>query len=186
MTEYNLRIRHSSSSGGNAGDPFKHALYRLIGRIDVRKNVPVARTTEDWVWFQLSFVREDEVEETATPIGERHGLREMAKLVSKFGEKHFDPRGDRPVFWFQVQLFVGEFEKVRRLTTSKNPFFAARYLTTSSSSGYCFPALQATTPSRRRSLCHRADLLRPPPRAIACPVVRRRAAYVLSLLCIGP
>lgn len=117
MTEYNLRIRHSSSSaaeGGNSGDPFKHALYRLLGRIDVRKNVSVARTTEDWVWFQLSFVREDEsIDDGAS--ADKYGLRDMGKLVTKFGERHFDPRGDRPVFWFQVLMFVGEFEKVSLL-----------------------------------------------------------------------
>jgi nuclear pore complex protein Nup93 len=41
-------------------------------------------------------------------------LKEMGELVGKFGERHFDPRGDRPVFWFQVLMFVGEFEKVSR------------------------------------------------------------------------
>ncbi|CDZ96438.1 Cullins [Phaffia rhodozyma] len=113
ITEYNVRIRHASPT-----DPFKHALYRLIGRVEVKKNIPVARTTEDWLWFQLSFVREDLAEESMAG-SENFGLREMARLVGKFGEGHFDPRGDRPVFWFQVLLFTGEFEKAIAFLYSK-------------------------------------------------------------------
>lgn len=122
MTEYNLRIRHSSSSSaemGNSGDPFKHALYRFLGRIDVRKSVSVATKTEDWLWFQLSFVREDDAEVG----GEKFGLRDLAKTVVKFGESYFDRRGDRPVYWFQMLCYVGEFEQVSPRSAS---FFRPR------------------------------------------------------------
>lgn len=122
MTEYNLRIRHSTSPNGQPGDPYKAALYRLLGRIDVRKNVGVARTTEDWLWFQLAFLREDSAEETVETEGgggERYTLRDMGRLVTKFGERHFDPRGERPVFWFQVLVFAGEFEKAVAFLYSK-------------------------------------------------------------------
>lgn len=39
-------------------DPFKLALYKLIGRLDPgRRSVPhVTTTTEDWLWFQLAMV----------------------------------------------------------------------------------------------------------------------------------
>lgn len=45
---------HSSTT-----DPFKLALYKLMGKIDPSKRtVPdVTITTEDWLWFQLAMVR---------------------------------------------------------------------------------------------------------------------------------
>lgn len=44
---------HSSTA-----DPFKLALYKLMGRLEPsRRNVPhVTTTTEDWLWFQLAMV----------------------------------------------------------------------------------------------------------------------------------
>jgi nuclear pore complex protein Nup93 len=40
-------------------DPFKLALYKLMGKLDPSKrNVPlVTATTEDWLWFQLAMAR---------------------------------------------------------------------------------------------------------------------------------
>jgi len=40
-------------------DPFKAALFKLMGRVEPHKrNVPyVTSTTEDWLWFQLAMVR---------------------------------------------------------------------------------------------------------------------------------
>lgn len=142
ITEYNVRIRYASPA-----DPFKHALYRLIGRIEVKKNVPIARTTEDWLWFQLSFAREDLVEENAA-VSDRFGLKEMGRLVGKFGEGHFDPRGDRPVFWFQVLLFAGEFEKVCSVLSCFATLPSSLSLTLSRSNlGYRILVLKISTSS---------------------------------------
>ncbi|CEQ40752.1 SPOSA6832_02404, partial [Sporobolomyces salmonicolor] len=51
LAEYNQRIRYLTDTS----DPYKHALYKLIGRVEIsRRNVPgVTQTTEDWLWFQL-------------------------------------------------------------------------------------------------------------------------------------
>lgn len=45
---------HSSTT-----DPFKLALYKIMGKIDpARRSVAqVTVTTEDWLWFQLAMVR---------------------------------------------------------------------------------------------------------------------------------
>ena len=39
-------------------DPFKLALYKLMGKLDpTKRTVPlVTATTEDWLWFQLAMV----------------------------------------------------------------------------------------------------------------------------------
>ena len=39
-------------------DPFKLALYKLMGKLEPsRRSVPqVTTTTEDWLWFQMAMV----------------------------------------------------------------------------------------------------------------------------------
>ena len=108
LSEYNQRIRYLTSTS----DPYKHALYKLIGRVEItRRNVPgVTQTTEDWLWFQLSLVREGETGGEAPH--ERFGLRDLAKVLVKFGEGHFDPKGTKPMLYFQVLLLCGQFERV--------------------------------------------------------------------------
>lgn len=109
LSEYNQRIRYLTSTS----DPYKHALYKLIGRVELsRRNVVgVTQTTEDWLWFQLSLVREDDggVGEASY---EKYGLRELQGVLVKFGEGHFDPKGVRPLLYFQVLLLSGQFERV--------------------------------------------------------------------------
>ncbi|GAA5897343.1 linker nucleoporin NIC96 [Sporobolomyces salmoneus] len=110
LSEYNQRIRYTSSSS----DPYKQALYKLLGRVELnRRNVAgVTQTTEDWLWFQLSLIREEESEGGQGGEGgfEKYGLRELANVLKKFGESHFDPKGNRPLLYFQVLLISGQFE----------------------------------------------------------------------------
>ncbi|KWU41638.1 NIC-domain-containing protein [Rhodotorula sp. JG-1b] len=107
LSEYNQRIRYLTDTS----DPYKHALYKLIGRVEInRRNVPgVTQTTEDWLWFQLSLVRETEGQGEAPH--EKYGLRDLAAVLLKFGEAHFDPKGTRPLLYFQVLLLSGQFER---------------------------------------------------------------------------
>lgn len=50
---YNAHMLHSSTA-----DPFKLALYKLMGKLEpTRRSVPqVTTTAEDWLWFQLAMV----------------------------------------------------------------------------------------------------------------------------------
>ncbi|KAM0790861.1 hypothetical protein ACM66B_004702 [Microbotryomycetes sp. NB124-2] len=107
LSEYNQRIRYLTDTS----DPYKHALFKLIGRVEIsRRNVPgVTQTTEDWLWFQLMLVRDTEGPGEAAH--EKYGLRDLAKVLVKFGEGHFDPKGTRPVLYFQVLLLCGQFER---------------------------------------------------------------------------
>ncbi|KPV73463.1 uncharacterized protein RHOBADRAFT_54687 [Rhodotorula graminis WP1] len=107
LAEYNQRIRYLTDTS----DPYKHALYKLVGRVEIsRRNVPgVTQTTEDWLWFQLSLVRETEGQGEAPH--EKYGLRDLAAVLRKFGEAHFVPKGSRPLLYFQVLLLSGQFER---------------------------------------------------------------------------
>lgn len=109
LSEYNQRIRYLTDTS----DPYKHALYKLIGRVEInRRNVPgVTETTEDWLWFQLSLVRES-INGVIEAPHEKFGLRDLGRSLVKFGEGHFDPKGNRPMLYFQVLLLCGQFERV--------------------------------------------------------------------------
>ena len=94
---------HSSTA-----DPFKLALYKLMGKLEPsRRSVPqVTTTTEDWLWFQLAMVDEDE----------DGGLRALAEVLLGYGERHFDgppnQPGSRRGVWAGVLLMCGQFERV--------------------------------------------------------------------------
>ncbi|GBE78687.1 nucleoporin-interacting protein NIC96 [Sparassis latifolia] len=99
---YNAHMLHSSTA-----DPFKLALYKLMGKIDpARRSVQnVTVTTEDWLWFQLAMVEEDET----------GGLRGLAEVLLSYGERHFDgvtgQKGARRGVWAGVLLMCGQFER---------------------------------------------------------------------------
>ncbi|KAM5530437.1 hypothetical protein V8D89_015912 [Ganoderma adspersum] len=99
---YNAHMLHSSTA-----DPFKLALYKLMGKIDpTRRSVAqVTVTTEDWLWFQLSMVDEEEF----------GGLRGLAEVLLNYGEQHFDgvpgQKGAKRGVWAGVLLMCGQFER---------------------------------------------------------------------------
>ena len=63
-------------------DPFKLALYKIMGKLEPSwRSVPgVTTTTEDWLWFQLAMVDEDE----------EGGLCALFEVLLDYGERHFD------------------------------------------------------------------------------------------------
>lgn len=112
---------HSSTT-----DPFKLALYKLMGKIDPSKRtvLDVTVTTEDWLWFQLAMVRA--TLHKFAPIlivvlqldeEEFGGLRGLSDVVSGYGQRHFDgppnQRGSRMGVWAAVLTICGQFERVR-------------------------------------------------------------------------
>ncbi|KAI0266882.1 nucleoporin-interacting protein NIC96 [Gloeopeniophorella convolvens] len=99
---YNAHMLHSTSV-----DPFKLALYKLMGKLDpAKRTVPlVTATSEDWLWLQLAMVDEEE----------NGGLRGLAEVLLSYGERHFDgtlgSKGARTGSWAAVLLTCGEFER---------------------------------------------------------------------------
>ncbi|KAH7926212.1 nucleoporin-interacting protein NIC96 [Leucogyrophana mollusca] len=93
---YNAHMLHSASA-----DPFKLALYKLMGKLEPsRRTVPqVTNTTEDWLWYQLAMVDEEE----------EGGLRGLTEVLLTYGERHFD--GQKKGVWAGVLLMCGQFER---------------------------------------------------------------------------
>ena len=105
--EFNQRIRYYKE---DEDDPFKFALYKLLGRCDVQKRAMPAKvvaTSEDYLWVQLVLAREDEA-----VVGERWRLSDVAKAVVKSGRGAWDRSGQRPEGYFLVLILVGEYERV--------------------------------------------------------------------------
>ena len=79
-----------------------------MGKIDpTRRSVAqVTVTTEDWLWFQLAMVDEEEF----------GGLRGLAEVLLNYGEQHFDgvpgQKGAKRGVWAGVLLMCGQFERV--------------------------------------------------------------------------
>lgn len=109
QTVYNSHMLHSQTA-----DPFKLALYKLIGKLEPsrRSVAQVTTTIEDWLWFQLTMVDEDE----------EGGLRGLADVLLGYGERHFDgvpgQKGSRRGVWAGVLLMCGQFERVCSQSTS--------------------------------------------------------------------
>ncbi len=74
----------------------------------------VTATAEDWLWFQLAMVDEDE----------SGGLRALAEVLMSYGERHFEgpPNQRREGMWANVLLMCGQFERVGQSDISFLPF----------------------------------------------------------------
>ncbi|KAG9101494.1 hypothetical protein FS749_006397 [Ceratobasidium sp. UAMH 11750] len=99
QTTYNSHILHSPNA-----DPFKVALFKLIGRLDPSRRAVrrATNTAEDWIWFQLAMVDEDE----------GNGLRELGRVLEGYGEKHFEGSGAaKRGMWARVLMVCGLFEQ---------------------------------------------------------------------------
>ena len=129
--EYNARFRSAPADGAGV-DPYKLALYKIIGRIEPRKRFPTAlvRNSENWLWLQLSLVREHAQTPGTAGMGAGQGsvtddsgitgrdsytLHDVASTVLNFGEAHFDPKANRPMHYFQILTLVGQLERVSHL-----------------------------------------------------------------------
>ncbi len=117
MSLWNKHVRNSLETG----DPFRYALYKLVGRIEVeRKNVRgVTATLEDWMWFQLNMVKETAGAESqgqgADGAASRgYTLKDLGDKVVELGPDYFLSAGtqNNPLVYFQNLVFTGQFEEV--------------------------------------------------------------------------
>ncbi|KAL3233616.1 Nucleoporin NIC96 [Nakaseomyces bracarensis] len=98
-TEYNQHIKSSLD-----GDPFRLAVYKIIGRCDLtNKNIPeVTMSIEDWLWLHLTLVKENY--SNTDPIYEKFSLKDFQDIVTSYGSSKF------PNQYLQVLLLSGLFE----------------------------------------------------------------------------
>jgi len=105
----NLRNDWNNIRNKDSADQYKVALYKIIGRFDLtRKSVKVATTTEDWVWFNLTLLRESKEDGP----NDRYDLAMFSEVLTGFGNDRFDQGGQKPLTWFNLLLYAGQFEAV--------------------------------------------------------------------------
>ncbi|KZW02374.1 NIC-domain-containing protein [Exidia glandulosa HHB12029] len=111
LSAYNSHVLHAPTT-----DPFKLALYKLIGKLDPTKRT-VAFVTggiEDWMWFQLAMVDEEDG---------GIGLKELTDVVLGYGERYFEPpKSNLKGMWARVLLLCGAFEQAVAALNEKAEF----------------------------------------------------------------
>ncbi|KAM9816270.1 nuclear pore complex protein Nup93 isoform X2 [Syngnathus typhle] len=93
----------------NSADPYKRAVYCLIGKCDVSDNHgEVADKTEDYLWLKLNQVCFDDDGGSSTQ--DRLTLPQLQKqLLEDYGESHFSA-SQQPFLYFQVLFLTAQFE----------------------------------------------------------------------------
>ncbi|KAI8379326.1 Nup93/Nic96-domain-containing protein [Radiomyces spectabilis] len=103
--------------GQNTVDPYKQAVFKIIGRCELnKKNLEVTRTTEDYLWLQLTLIREKNAEEFGY---ERYQLRDLQALIVENGPQPFEAQNSNPWVYFKVLLCTLQFERAIHYLYSK-------------------------------------------------------------------
>uniref|UniRef100_A0A8C1EAC1 Nuclear pore complex protein Nup93 n=1 Tax=Cyprinus carpio carpio TaxID=630221 RepID=A0A8C1EAC1_CYPCA len=107
-TENKLRL-HYRRVLRNSADPYKRAVYCLIGKCDIGDNHgEVADKTEDYLWLKLNQVCFDE--DGSSSPQDRMTLAQLQKqLLEDYGESHFSA-SHQPFLYFQVLFLTAQFE----------------------------------------------------------------------------
>uniref|UniRef100_A0A8D3BZ60 Nuclear pore complex protein Nup93 n=1 Tax=Scophthalmus maximus TaxID=52904 RepID=A0A8D3BZ60_SCOMX len=93
----------------NSADPYKRAVYCLIGKCDISDNHgEVADKTEDYLWLKMNQVCFDD--EGSSSSQDRLTLPQLQKqLLEDYGESHFSA-SQQPFLYFQVLFLTAQFE----------------------------------------------------------------------------
>ncbi|CCD23246.1 linker nucleoporin NIC96 NDAI_0B02110 [Naumovozyma dairenensis CBS 421] len=83
-TEFNQHIKNSLN-----GDPYRLAVYKIIGRCDLtRRNISlVTLSLEDWIWYHLKLIKEDVIDDG--PIYEKYHLEDFQNIILSYGPSRF-------------------------------------------------------------------------------------------------
>lgn len=92
----------------NETDMYKCAVYGIIGCCDVPDHAKVAKTTDDFLWIQLSMIQPDDngnMSNNDDSIGSDSPTYStlQSMILEKYGEKHFNAN-EQPHLYFQVRI----------------------------------------------------------------------------------
>ncbi|EDO41551.1 predicted protein [Nematostella vectensis] len=104
-TESKVRLQYRRSVR-TSQDPFKRAVYCLVGHCDLADNhQELATKTEDYLWLKLSLVSVDQ-----SDAQDEMTLDQLQiLLLEQFGETHFGAY-QQPFLYFMVLFLTGQFE----------------------------------------------------------------------------
>lgn len=98
-TEYSQHIKSSLD-----GDPFRLAVYKIIGRCDLtRKNISfITLSVEDWLWIHFMLIKDDISD--SDPVYERYSLSDFQNIITSYGSTRFNN------YYLQVLILGGLYE----------------------------------------------------------------------------
>lgn len=98
-TEYSQHIKSSLD-----GDPYRLAVYKIIGRCDLtRKNISsVTLSVEDWLWIHFMLIKDD-IGDT-DPVYERYSLEDFQNIIVSYGSARFTNH------YLQILILSGMYE----------------------------------------------------------------------------
>ncbi|ODV96352.1 hypothetical protein PACTADRAFT_49715 [Pachysolen tannophilus NRRL Y-2460] len=113
--EFNQYFKHLNKET----DPFKYAIYKIIGRCDLtRKNLPyITLSVEDWLWTHLTLTKEDNIEND--PIHERYTILDLQKTIEQLGPDNFNNSNNNPLY-LQALMLSGSYELAVQYLYSSN------------------------------------------------------------------
>ena len=89
----------------NSTDPYKRAVYAIVGKCDSDIHQDVIEKTDDYIWLKLA-----QVVVTKPRDGEYEtNQRFQQVLLEDYGEKHFQAE-QSPLLYFQVLFLSSQFE----------------------------------------------------------------------------
>lgn len=107
--EYNQHIKNSLN-----GDPYRLAVYKIIGRCDLtKKSVPeITLNVEDWLWIHFMLIKEENIHNSKLSneivandtIYKNYTLEEFQQLILSYGVQRFNND------YLQILLLSGLFE----------------------------------------------------------------------------
>ncbi|CEP18109.1 hypothetical protein [Parasitella parasitica] len=102
---------HALEYGEKEVDPYKRILYKILGRCELHKRTfsEVIHNTEDYIWLQLTLVREVVDEESHS--FNRYRLCDLQKHISSYNSSYFDPENTNPWIYFRIMILTLQFEK---------------------------------------------------------------------------
>lgn len=110
--ETQLRMQYKRQVRNTSTDPYKRAVYCIVASCDVtEQHAEVAKTSDDFLWIQLSLIRMDGGGAGAPDQdGESFSYTDLQKLIlEQYGEKHFNAT-EQPHLYFQMLTLTGQFE----------------------------------------------------------------------------
>ncbi|RKP32102.1 NIC-domain-containing protein [Metschnikowia bicuspidata] len=93
-------------------DPFKYAVYKLIGKCDLaKKTLPLALnlSIEDWVWFHLLLINEFNPDTASSLLFENYTLENLQRKVLSSGPEKFNASSNNPLYAKTLTL-IGLYE----------------------------------------------------------------------------
>ncbi|GAB5593208.1 nuclear pore complex subunit [Umbelopsis nana] len=113
LTRSRIQLEYDQMSRNTAEpiDPYKFAVYKIMGRCELNKRTlpHITNSTEDWLWLQLCLIREPVP--GFTNSGD-YTLADLQKILQRYGPDHFDPHRSNPWNYITLLLLTLQFEQV--------------------------------------------------------------------------